>query len=666
MVAAVVVQSLGNLTQWTPQWTPRGEGRSLTLYDGYTHDYATLYRTQPNVRTVVDFLSRNIAQLGLHAFRRVSDTDRLRLTDHPFPRLMKKPNPWTTRYRLFEALIGDMGIYNRAYWLKVKLDEQPLNLLRVPPSIVKEEGNALVIKKYTIDLGAGKKLEPKADEIVHFRGYNPDNNVTAVSPLETLRRILAEEAAAGEYRAHFWKNAARMGGFVERPADAPEWGEAARANFRAQFEALYNGAENSGKTAILEDGMTWKAGTFSANDSQYLEGRKLTREEVARAYHIPLPMVGILDNATFSNVEEQHKNLYQDTLGPWLVMVEEDVELQLFPDFPDMDEVYVEFNIAAKLAGSFEDQARNLQTMTGAPIMARNEGRARLNLPRIDDPTFDVPVVPLNVLVGGQASPTDSAPPEDGAPKARITEVPKPTLWLPDGKAKADDYDPTNLPLRARHREKWAQVLTAYFGRQARAVESALGPKRRKGLKAAVDEIYHPDRWNAELQADLYGLSRATALVWARDVAEALGGELDEDRMDEYLGEYARISAESVNETTRSELAAALEDDDPPAAVRNVFTVAMGARTAQIAMTRVTGSANFGAHEGAKQSGVGKKTWRVNSSDPRSSHASLNGETVSLGKNFSNGMRWPADGSAGAGADEIAGCMCSVTFQRSR
>jgi HK97 family phage portal protein len=653
MVNAIVVQSLGGLTEWTPSWFPGNGSTSLRLYDGYTHDYAAIYKTQPNVRTVIEFLARNIAQLGLHTFKRVTDTDRVRLMDHGLARAFRKPNPWTTRYRLVEALIADMGIYDRALWLKVKLPEQALSLLRVPPSIFTVEGNYLIPKGFRIELGDGKRLEPTREQVVYFSGYNPDNNVTSVSPLETLRRILAEEAAAGGYREKFWQNAARISGVIERPADAPEWSDVARTRFVSEIEAMYSGEANSGKTAVLEDGMKWSPTSFNAEQSQYLEGRKLTREEVARAYQIPLPMVGILDHATFSNIEAQHKHLYQDCLGPWLKMIEEEIELQLLPEFDDSEGVYVEFNIAEKLAGSFEDQAKTLQAAVGAPYMTRAEARARLNLPKLDDPTADELVTPLNVLVGDHASPQDSAPPAD-APK----------LWLPgDAKAKAEVYDPTNRPLRARHREKYAQVLVSFFGRQSRAVESALGPKRRK---AAVDDLFNPERWNGELKADLYKLSRTTALVWARDVAEALDGELDEDRMDEYLGENARIAAERINETTHTELATALAGEEPRDQVRRVFEVAMGARAAQIAFTKVTNAANFGSFEGAKQSGTSKKTWQVNSGNPRSAHAALNGETVGMGKNFSNGMRWPADGTAGLGADQIANCECSVVFQRSR
>jgi len=44
-----------------------------------------------------------------------------------------------------------------------------------------------------------------------------------------------------------------MSAIVERPADAPEWSTTARERFKAEFEALYAGTMNSGKTAVLEE-----------------------------------------------------------------------------------------------------------------------------------------------------------------------------------------------------------------------------------------------------------------------------------------------------------------------------------------------------------------------------------------------------------------------------
>jgi hypothetical protein len=69
----------------------------------------------------------------------------------------------------------------------------------------------------------------------------------------------------------------------------------------------------------------------------------------------------------------------------------------------------VEFNLAEKLRGAFEEQAVQLQTSVGGPYMTRDEARARLNLPHLEGAN-DL-IVPMKVTQGGQASPTDSAPP---------------------------------------------------------------------------------------------------------------------------------------------------------------------------------------------------------------------------------------------------------------
>ena len=68
----------------------------------------------------MDYLARNVAQVGLHVYRRISDTDRVRLADHQLVQWLTHPNPGKTTYRLFEDLIGDLAVYANTYWLKVR------------------------------------------------------------------------------------------------------------------------------------------------------------------------------------------------------------------------------------------------------------------------------------------------------------------------------------------------------------------------------------------------------------------------------------------------------------------------------------------------------------------------------------------------------------------
>jgi HK97 family phage portal protein len=390
---------------------PAGGGFApVRLTDSTAETYAQLWKSQPAVRMVVGFLARNIAQLGLHTFRRVSDVDRERVVDHPLAELLARPNPKTTPYRFVEALVSDLAIYDNAYLLKVRPKEQAAGLVRLDPAQVALVGtNPYVPEAYKV-----AKTIFKPEDVIHFRGYSPLDARQGISPLETLRSRLAEEYQATLYREQLWRNGARISGYLQRPAEAPEWTDKGKERFRAQWQAQYTGdGARPGGTPILEDGMTYVPAAATARDAQYIESRRLTREEVVAAYHIPLTLVGILENATYSNITEQHKQMYQDTLGPWLTMIEQELALQLVSDFGDTENLYVEFNLAEKLKGSFEEQSTQLQTAIGAPYMTRNEGRARLNLPQIDG--GDELITPLNVLEGGQASPTDSAPPPEGA-----------------------------------------------------------------------------------------------------------------------------------------------------------------------------------------------------------------------------------------------------------
>lgn len=400
---------------------PVAAARVSLAYD-YTADYAELWRTQPQVRTVVGFLARNIAQLGLHTFRRSSDTNRTRLTDDPLARLIAKPNARTTRYRLIDALVNDLGIYDVACWLKMQPSDATAGLVRLPPAKIEPVGDTWAWPDGIRFRGSRGETTFTMDQVVLFRGYNPLDARWGVSPMETLRRILAEEYQAGQYREQLWRNGARFPGHIRRPATSPKWSDPARERFRADWRGLYTGnGPGAGGTPILEDGMEFHQGGITPEQAQYLEARKLTREEVAAAFHIPLPMVGILDHATFSNIEEQHKQLYQDTLGPWLTMIQEEIGLQLVPEFDQSGAVYVEFNLAEKLKGSFEDQAKNLQTAVGGPWLTRNEARARQNLPQIDG--GDDLIVPLNVVAGGQASPTDSGTQNQNARAEQVQAI---------------------------------------------------------------------------------------------------------------------------------------------------------------------------------------------------------------------------------------------------
>lgn len=612
----------------------------LAVTTDYTADYSKIWESHGSVQTVINFLGRNIASLGIHLYERVDDNDRKRVTSHPVARLMNRPHPKVTRYTFFDTLVRDVAIFERYLAVKARLkDGSPGGLIRIAPTMFSPVGGDWMFPEaFEIRGDRGKKVIP-AEDTVHILGYSPSGNIGGVSPIESLRSVLAEEYEAARQRAQSFRNGARVNGYLERPREAPEWSAKARERFRAGWRSQYGGGGSDAYgTPVLEDGMKFVAATQTARDLQYIESRKLTREEAAAAYFIPPPMVGILDHATFSNIKEQHKHLYQDTLGPWLQRIQQELMLQLFSEFPDTDRLYLEYNLEEKMRGSFEDQAAQLQTATGGPYLTRNEARAILNRPRIEG--GDELIVPLNVITGGQASPTDSGTQNIASGPGR--------------RVKTTEYEikaPEEIP--EEHQKVMAKVFAKFFARQRRSILS--------GKKAP--DWWDADRWDNDLAEDLLDESLDVSKAAALTALAGMGIDPDQysvERTKAFLRKVAERIAGQVNETTLAALESAFagEDADAPA---HVFDVAESSRAEQSGMTAAATFVGFGMVEAARQTRpAARKRWQVNSGNPRSSHAAVNGEEVPIDDDFSNGLKWP--GSFNGDVDEVANCQCSVVI----
>lgn len=661
-------------------WPGSRSSLGLTLYNGRTMDYAALYRAQPNVRLVVRFVSRNIAQLGLNAFRRVSATQREPLDhDHELAQVLRDPFPTApkppSRHRFVRTMVEDLAIFDR-YYAWARRPRGRLELIRLPPQQVEVTGNSILGPTgYKVHHGAGEPWELDPADVIHLYGHDPANATDGISPLEALRRILAEDLAAGDYRHQFWLNAARISGIITRPVEAPKWGDPARNRFEESWRAAWTGSGSEpGGTPILEEGMTFHESGFNAQESEYLAGRKLTREEVSAAYYIPPVFVGLNEGLTFAQVKESRSILYTDTLGPWLEWITTEIESQVVPLVADNDRTYVDFNVEAKLAGSFHEQAQVLSTSVGAPWLLRDEARAKANLPPLPDGQGEELVTPLNVLVGGLASPRDTSPP------------PPSTVARPGAAAKhrhqVKDLRPELQGWEAQHEE----VLRRFFTRQRDAV---LG---RLNTGSELETAFDFTRWNDELAADLLAVGYAMAEDLGGAVAEDFDGTYDADLAIPWLTENARIAAEAINTSTYEQLQAArgvpraaarrpgmklldelldeldgvdLWDDDTPedptdpwGALVAVFATALAVRVVDLAITRVTSVGQWARRDAAETNGARTKTWVVNA-DP-SRHADLDGETVPMSENFSNGAAWPGDPILGP--DDNAGCLCSLDF----
>ena len=381
--------------------------------------YAALYSAQTWVYVVVSKRARSLARLPLKTYLR----DDLNRPEAPaanaYRVLMDNPNPAISPFRFWEWTSSTFDVYGEAFWFKRRdRGDRPYQLVPLHPTGMTQTNPD---GTWTFNNTKARLDNIKPRDLVHFRSYNPAETGRGLSPLEPLRATLENEWSARAATSSFWTNGARPGFVLSHPANLSE---PAQARLRTQFDSQYAGAANSGRTLILEEGMTPVPLTITNEDAQYIETRKLNREEVCAVYDMPPPAVQILDRATYSNITEQNRALYRDTVGSMAEAFESDIEAQLrVPDFGD--DVYCEFLMDSVLRGDFEQRA---DAYAKADYMTVAEKRRAENLPFIDGTDIilvNTASLPLDRL--NEPGPTDAGVPgRQNPPAAGPAEQPAP------------------------------------------------------------------------------------------------------------------------------------------------------------------------------------------------------------------------------------------------
>ena len=381
------VQSGGNLktVSWSgplSQWP----GSRLVELSGYWASYGEIYRRQLWVYVVVNKLARATARLPLQVYRGDEESRRLE-NDSGYASLLARPNRKHSPFRFWFWTVATRKVYGEAFWTKVR-DQSTgavAELVPLHPTAMTITGERDGRPLWSWDNGAVRVTGIPARDVVHFAEYNPDDAQRGLSPLEPLRSTLENEDAARRATSAFWRNAGRPSVALSHPgALSPT----AATRLKADWERIHSGADNFGKVAILEEGMRPEKLSLTAEEAQYIESRKLNREEVCAAYDVPPSGVQILDNAKYANITEQNRALYRDTLAPELRFLEAELRHQL-RDEPNPRTGVAEFDpdLAALfdlddvLRGAFETRVESYQKAINSAWMMPSEVRRAEGLP---------------------------------------------------------------------------------------------------------------------------------------------------------------------------------------------------------------------------------------------------------------------------------------------
>lgn len=347
-------------------------------------------------------LSESLGSLPLLMYARQERGKRL-ATEHPlFTLLRDLPNPEITSVEFRMWLMGHLAGWGNAYAQIVRSRSgQVLELWPMRPDrvTVYRQNDGWLWYYYSPDpLAEPDVRKPenwyRFDEIIHLRGLGFDG-VMGYNPIRLMAQSFQMVKGAEAFSTKFYDNGARPGVVLKHPA---KLSQPAYERLRNSWEARHQGVENAHRVAILEEGMGIEQIGIPPQDAQFIETMKFGRSQIASIFRVPPHMIGDLDRASFSNIEQQGIEFVQYTLGAWLRIWEQAITRDLLT--PKERAIYfAEHSLDWLLRGDTLARYQAYQAAINAGWMAPNEARERENLNPL--PGGDNLLQPLNMAPAG-------------------------------------------------------------------------------------------------------------------------------------------------------------------------------------------------------------------------------------------------------------------------
>jgi len=353
-------------------------------------DYAIAYSQVVWVYACVSTISTAIAGTPLKVYRQTAKSIE-EISDCRLARLLSAANPHISSYDLWEATASYLELSGNCYW-EIERDDEgaPISIYPMRPDHVKVvPDREEFVRGYIYEVN-GRSVSLGADEVIHFKYFNPASEYYGLGPIAAIRNSIIVDQYSVAYNKAFFKNGAHPGGVLETESSL---GEEAFNRLRKQWEEGHKGASRAHRVAVLEDGLKYKPVGLSPRDMEFLKQRKFCREEICAAFKVPPALVGVFEYANYANAEHQNRAFWQKTIIPKLRKLEEKLnatlvplllaELEPRPEAESGARWFVRFDTAAidALQENEDIKSQVQERLVRAGIMTINEVRRLENLP---------------------------------------------------------------------------------------------------------------------------------------------------------------------------------------------------------------------------------------------------------------------------------------------
>ncbi len=409
--------------QWIKNMKQSSVARALTLFlplnQGISprSDYVSLAREGFTRNSVVFACIKEISEAAAGVswilYERSREGGLREIVDHPLLRLLEKPNPLQGKFEFIETTMAYLYLSGNAFIECVGAGDRqaggakPRELYALRPDRVQVIPHPVnLIDGYEYRVG-GESVRFPRDRVLHLKLFNPLDDWYGLSPVQVAALAIDKMNGGDKWNAALLHNSAvPSGALVAKERLSESQFDRLKAEMREQVQGIKNARE----PLLLEQDLEWKELGMSPRDMDWVEGLKLSAQQIAQVYNMPTELIG-LQPATYQNRREARKALYTEVVCPALNRFRDALNTWLTPRFGK--ELYLDFD-KDRIEALSEDQDALWNRAGASPFLTLNEKRRMVGFD--DLPGGDTLETPRPARPRGRNRRTPRAADNGGAP----------------------------------------------------------------------------------------------------------------------------------------------------------------------------------------------------------------------------------------------------------
>ncbi len=295
----------------------------------------------------IDAIATSVSEVPFGLYRKKNSNEWEQIDKHPVLDLLNKPNDLQTATDFIYLMSTHIDTNGQAliYPVRSAIGSRSITQMQLLnpngiTTLVKKNSPIVEVLGYKY-IKDGLSYTFDKTELINVLRPNPFSQHLGISTIQMARFDATNELNSIQMNNAFYEHGASPSGVLKtEQAISQEDFDKLKARIKAQYE----GKNNAFKMMFLTHGLDYTAVTPTQRDMQYVEQRKLNRDQILAIFKVPKSVIAVSDSVNKATAEAENLSFAKVVIKPRLELIFDKLNRFVLPLFAGTEDMELRFD----------------------------------------------------------------------------------------------------------------------------------------------------------------------------------------------------------------------------------------------------------------------------------------------------------------------------------